>query len=81
MDPVVSIVGIVATASVIRHLITSAGNGNFEPCVDAFYADKFNGDRHGSPSKTFLKCMKANNPELFKEVKARYRPAPSGEQS
>lgn len=70
-----AIVGILAGASVIHSLLNSVSKDGVKPCVSAYYADKFNGDRHGSPSKTFLKCMKTNYPETFKEMRTRYKPA------
>jgi hypothetical protein len=70
-----AIVGIVAGASVLNNLISSAGKGDVDTCVNAYYADKYNGDRVGTPSKTFLACMQTRFPETFKETKAKYQPA------
>lgn len=68
-----AVVGILAGASVINNLISTVSSKNkVEACVDAYYADKFNGERAGHPSKTFLKCMQTNYPETFKEAKKRY---------
>ena len=73
-----AVVGIVAGTSVINNLINTAASTNkVEACVDAYYADKFNGERAGHPSKTFLKCMQTNYPETFKEAKKRYDSPPA----
>ena len=71
-----TIVGFVAAASVINNLITTAGKGGVEACVNAYYADKYNGDKYGNPEKTFVNCMAATYPDTFKAVRARYNPTP-----
>ena len=47
-----------------------------ETCIQAYYADKYNGVRHGSPSKTFLACMQQNYTREFDELKAKYNAPP-----
>ena len=75
-----AIVGIVAGTSVLNNIVSIAtSTSKVDTCVDAYYADKFNGERAGHPSKTFLKCMQTNYPETFKEAKKRYdSPASTG---
>ena len=73
-----TIVVAVASANVLNNLINTAASTNkIDACVDAYYADKFNGDKFGSPTKTFLKCMQTNYPETFKEAKKRYDSPPA----
>ncbi len=48
-------------------------NKALESCIHAFYADKLNGIREGSPTKTFLTCMEAQNKEVFKAIEEQYK--------
>ncbi len=48
-------------------------NRALESCIHAFYADKLNGVREGSPSKTFLKCMEAQHKHAFKAIGEQYK--------
>ena len=74
-----AVVGIVAGTSVINNLIsTISSTSKVEACVDAYYSDKFNGERAGHPSKTFLKCMAMNYPETFKKAAKRYDSSATG---
>jgi hypothetical protein len=52
---------------------------SLESCVHAHYADAFNGVRVGSPDKTFVTCMVAQNRDLFKSIRAQYEKPPAAE--
>lgn len=72
MEPI-SIVGILTAGAVIHSVIKAAtATNDIEACVNAYYADKYNGINQGSPSKTFLKCMATQYPETFLEAQKRY---------
>ena len=74
MEPV-AIVGIITAGVTLNTLMNKATKqNNIETCVNAYYADKYNTDNYGSPSKSFLKCMYSLYPETFKEVRAKYKP-------
>lgn len=67
-----TIVGILTTGTILHTMIKYVSKQDIDTCVSAYYADKFNGERAGVPSKTFLKCMKAQYPDTFKEIYTRY---------
>lgn len=46
-------------------------------CINAYYADKFNGIRSGDPRETFLACMAAHFPKEFQETKKKYTAPPA----
>jgi hypothetical protein len=72
MEPI-SIVGILTAGAVIHSVIkTASATNDIEACVNAYYADKYNGINQGSPSKTFLKCMATQYPETFRDAQQRY---------
>lgn len=75
-----SIVGMVTMYS----FSSSKPSRELESCVNAYYADKYNGNKYGDPRDTFMKCMHTQNKELFEETKKKYTqkaPTPQNEDS
>ncbi len=46
-------------------------------CINAYYADKFNGLRSGDPRETFLACMAVHYPKEFAAAKKKYTAPPA----
>jgi hypothetical protein len=74
-------IAISAVIGIITGLILPIPKCEFEKktesCIHTMYADKYNGDKFGSPKDTFLKCMEVQHPILFKSIEDLYKPVAS----
>ena len=62
------------TGSLINSTISEQRDTKaLETCIHAYYADKLNGIREGSPTKTFLKCVEVQHKDIFLRIGAQYR--------